>query len=220
MLQAEVVIGGKSIKGWYLMDTGSGSSVDFTAGAVKEFGIEQLPGKRYITDYTNFGIGDKTQEEIIDMQSQLIVIGSDTIRDEEVSYMPEGAGAFSDRDYIAIIGNDIWSRFNIVIDAKQGVLYLKRFKEDPPLRPTYGYGFRNRTDIGRGWIVASLMRNGEAANAGLHLNDRITAVNGKPVENYTWEEEYNIYKMPELLLDVIGADGVTKQILLKPELKW
>ena len=173
-----------------------------------------------MTDVAQFGLGDKAQESIIEMQSQLIVIGSDTIPDEGISYMPEGTGAFSDRDYIAIIGNDVWDRFNIIIDAKQGFLYLKRFKENPPLKPTYDYGFRNRTDIGQGWIVSSLTRDGKAANAGLCLGDRITAINGKPVEDFTWEEEYHIGKMPEILLEVIGTDGDTKQISLTPELMW
>ena len=220
MLQAQVVIDGKSIEGWYLMDTGAGSSMIFTAAAVEEYQLESLPGKRHIIDITQFGIGDKAQEEIVSMQSQLIVIGSDTIRDEEIFYITEGVGAFSDREYLGVIGNDVWSSYNIVIDASKGVMYLKRFKEHPPVEPSYGYSFRNRTDIGMGWIVSAITRDGEAAKAGLQLNDRIIAVNGKPVEDYTWEEENDINKLPEQVLDVLTPTGTSKQIRLTPKLMW
>ena len=219
LLQAQVVIDGKSIKGWYMMDTGS-PSVILTAGTVEDFQMESLSGKRHITDITQFGIGDKAQEAIVEMQSQLIVIGSDTIRNEEISYIPEGVGAFSDRIYLGVIGNDVWSSYNIIIDVSHGALYLKRFKENEPLRPTCGFGFRNRTDIGQGWTVSSLLREGKAAKAGLHLNDRIIAVNGRLVEEYTWEEEYDIDNYPELTLDVIGTDSITRKMILTPEPKW
>ena len=59
-VQAEVLVGGKSIQGWFLVDTGSGAAVDFTASTVKQYGLESLPGKRYIKDITQFGIGDKS----------------------------------------------------------------------------------------------------------------------------------------------------------------
>ena len=219
-VQAEVLVGGKRIQGWFLLDTGSGASVDFTANTVKQFGLESLPGKRYIKDITQFGIGDKAQESIIEMQSQRIVIGSDTTSNEVISYLPDGAGAFGKRDYVGVIGNGLLSRFNLVIDTAHGFLYLKRFKEDQPAKPTYDFDFRNRTDIGKGWIVSSLTRDGDAARAGLQLNDRITAVNGRPVEDFTWEEEYRIDELPQISLDVIGANGESRQLTLTPALRW
>lgn len=101
-----------------------------------------------------------------------------------------------------------------------GFLYLKRFKEDQSAKPTYDFDFRNRTDIGMGWIVSSLTRDGDAAQAGLQLNDRITAVNGKPVEDYTWEDEYRIDELPQITLDVIGTNGESKKITLSPAVRW
>ena len=219
-VQVEVLVGGKRIQGWFLLDTGSGASVDFTANTVKQFGLESLPGKRYIKDITQFGIGDKAQESIIEMQSQRIVIGSDTTSNEVISYLPDGAGAFGKRDYVGVIGNGLLSRFNLVIDTAHGFLYLKRFKEDQPAKPTYDFDFRNRTDIGKGWIVSSLTRDGDAARAGLQLNDRIIAINGRPVEDYSWEEEYRIDEVPQITLDIITANGESRQITLSPEVRW
>ena len=220
LLQAETHIGETVVKGWYLMDTGGGGSADFTAKAVKDYRLDSIPGKRYITDMAQFGIGDKDKEWFVDMMSDMIVIGEDTIRQESLSYFPEGTGAFSDRPYLGTIGNDVWSKYNIIIDAKNNLLWLHRFEPDTPTHPIYDFGFRNRTDICRGWIVSSLTRDGDAVNAGMELGDTIIAVNGRNVADYTWDEEYDIDKLPKLHLDIVGADGKEKHITLESKERW
>ena len=220
MLQAETYIGGVVVKGLYLMDTGAGSSVDFTAKTVKDYRLDSIPGKRYISDMAQFGIGDKEKEWYVDMMSDRIVIGEDTIRKESVSYFPEGAGAFSDRPYVGIIGNDVWSKFNIIIDAKNKLLWLRRYKPDSHQQPIHDFGFRNRTDICRGWVVSRLTRESDAVKAGMELGDTIIAVNGRNVADYTWEEEYDIGNLPKLHLDIIGAKGNEKRITLESKEWW
>lgn len=220
MLPAETRVGGTVVKGWFLMDTGSGSTVDFTAKTVQDYQLESIPGKRYINDWTQFGIGDKKQEWDVDILSDIIIIGNDTIHKKPVSYIPEGTGAFSDRPYLGIVGNTVWSKYNIIIDIKNNSLWLRRFSPDSPQRPKYDFGFRNRTDICRGWIVSCLTREGDAVKAGMELGDTIIAVNGKNVTEYSWEEEYNIDNLPNIVLDVIGVDGKEKQISLESKERW
>lgn len=220
MLQAETHIGGTVVKGWYLMDTGGGGSVDFTAKAVKDYRLEEIPGKRYIEDMTQMGIGDKEQEWFVNMQSDMIVIGNDTIRKESISYFPEGEGAISDRPYLGIIGNNIWSNYNMILDVRDSLLWIRRFKPDNPPGPFYDFGFRNRTDICRGWIVSRLTRDGDAVGGGMQLGDTIIAVNGRSVADYTWDEEYSIEDNPLLHLDLVGADGKEKHIVLESKEWW
>jgi len=220
LIQAATSVGGKTIKGWYLMDTGSGSTVDFTTQTTNQYHLDDIPGKRYITDVLQMGLGDKKQEAVVDMLSDWIVIGNDTISGRPISYIPEGTGAFDKASYMGVIGNTIWSKYNIIIDAKNQTLYLRRFKPQNPLNPSYGYSFRNRTDIGRGWIVSSLERNCDAANAGMALGDTIITVNGRNVKDYTWEEEYYIDEQPTQILEIIGADGQQKHISLEAKMRW
>ncbi len=220
LLQVETVVAGKSIKGSYLMDTGGGGTFDFTAATTRQHSLETIEGKRIVTDHTQFGLGGKEQETIVTMKSQQFIIGNDTITNEEFDYLPEGVGAFSDREYLGTIGNNIWSKYNIIIDANAGFMYLKRFKPNKEDRESYGYNFRNRTDIGKGWIVSSLVRGGAAATAGLRLNDIILSVNGKNVKDYTWEEERGIDDLPSQDLVVKGSDGTTRQIHLEPTDPW
>lgn len=220
MLQTAISIGGKTIKGWYLMDTGCGGSVDFTAQTVKQYGLDKISGKRYITDVAQLGIGDKAQEWQVDMMPDRIVIGSDTLCEIPVSYFPEGAGAYSSRPYVGVIGNGVWSKYNIIIDVKNGMLYLHRHEPEYGQKPTYDYRFKNRTDSGQGWVVASLVRDGDAAKAGIELGDVITAINGKNVVDYSWEEECEIEYLPKQMIDLIGAGGQEKQVILEAKKRW
>ena len=219
-IQAEVNIGGTLVSGWYIMDTGSGGSITYTSKAAEEYHLHSLPGKRELTDHLHFGIGDKQQELSVAMMPDWIVIGSDTIRGRTIDYVPDGAGAFSERAYAGVIGNTIWSKFNILIDTENEALYLRRFKEDTPPIPSYDYYFTNRTDIGKGWIVSTLVREGDAALAGIALGDIILSVNGKNVEDYSWEEEWHVDEVPQQELTIIGPDNKEKKIRLKAKNRW
>ena len=222
LLQAKTIIDGKIIKGGYVMDTGGGGNVVFTTATTQQFSLETIEGKRIITDFTQFGLGDKEQETIVTMKSQQLIIGTDTIINEEIDYIPNGSGAFSDREYLATIGNDIWSQYNIIIDANAGKMYLKRFKpkNNNTNEKSYDYSFRNRTDIGKGWVVSGLVRGGVAAAAGLKLDDIILSVNGKDVKDYSWGEEWEINDLPSQDLVVKCKDGTTKLIHLVPKDHW
>lgn len=220
MLWIETLVGGVEIKGWYLMDTGSGSTIDFTTETANKFRFDTISGKRYIYDISQFGIGDKKQEYAVTMMSERIIIGKDTLMGNPISYIPDGVGPFSDGPYLGIVGNSIWSKYNMIIDAKHNMLYLRRFEPDSALLPTYDYCFRNRTDINAGWLVSALCRAGDAANAGMALGDTIKAVNGRPVTDYSWEEEYNLFDAPKMVLDIVGANGEAKRIALEAKEMW
>ena len=220
LVQAETCICGTNINGWFLIDTGGGGSIIYTAKTVADYQLDTLHCKRYIDDITQFGVGDKEQETLVRMLSDRIVIGTDTICNTPVNYTPEGTGSFGDKPYLGVISNSILSKFNIIIDVKNKMLYLRRFREDKPLVPTYDYDFQNRTDIGKGWIVRGLTRDGDAVGAGMELGDVITAINGKNVSEYTWEDEYDIDEIPHQVIDITNSEGKTKRIVLDAKKQW
>ena len=217
LVQATLHIGEKTITGWFLMDTGGSSSITMTAKTAAEYQLEQLPIPQQKVDYTQYGVGDKQQECVVEMKADALTLGNDTLHGLIVEYIADGEGAFGDRPYLGTIGNRVWSEYNIIIDTQQNLLYLHRFApEEPAFRQSlYDYGFRNRTDIGQGWKVSQLHRDGHAAQAGLHLGDIITAVNGRPVTDYTWEEEYNLYTLPHHELDFTDSSGLPHHIRLE-----
>ena len=221
LMEAEVLVGGCSIKGVYLMDTGSPGGVHFTAAAVKAFQMDSIPGKRSVCDIMRNGLGNQMNVSNIRMKSEYIVLGGDTIRDKTVIYTPDGVGSLGDeRLYLGLIGNRIWSAYNLVVDIQNKTLYLKRFKADAPENSSYDYTFKNRTDIGPGWVVNSLIHDGDAACGGMELGDTITAINGRNVANYTWEEELRIYEKPVQVLDIKGRGGEIKHVVLEKRADW
>ncbi len=217
LVQATLRICDKTLTGWYLMDTGGSSSVTLTAKTAADYQLNQLPIPHQQVDYTQYGVGDKQQECVVEIKADALTLGNDTMHDLTVEYIPNGEGAFGDRPYLGAIGNQVWSEFNLIIDTQQNILYLHRFApEDPASRQSlYDYGFRNRTDIGQGWKVSQLHRDGHAAQAGLHLGDIITAVNGRPVTDYTWEEEYDLFTLPYHELDFTDSSGQPHHIRLE-----
>lgn len=220
LLPATIIIDGTEIKGTYLMDTGSGGSISFTAEAVKQFKLETIQRKRRITDITNPGIGNKKQETYVSMLSDEIIIGKDTLRENAITYVPKGIGAMGKTAYIGIIGNQIWSKYNIILDISHQCIYLQRFKKAPKQVAGYDYGFRNRTDICDGWIIHALEREGDAVKAGIQLGDIILKINGKSTKDFTWEEENNINKTPEHHIEIRSTDGTYKTIKLVAKNLW
>ena len=54
----------------------------------------------------------------------------------------------------------------------------------------------------------------------MKLGDIITAINGKNVTEYTWEEEYNIDEIPCQVLDIKDSEGKTKHMILDAKKRW
>jgi C-terminal processing protease CtpA/Prc len=64
------------------------------------------------------------------------------------------------------------------------------------------------------------VRDCDAVGAGMALGDTIVTINGRPVTDYSWEEEYNIDEQAKHILEIIGADSQKKQITLEAKLRW
>lgn len=213
-LKASTQIGQTTVSGWYLMDTGSGDAICFTLQTVKHYRLDSINRKRTIIDVRHLGLGDKQEECVIDMLSDQIIIGQDTIANRIVSYLPEAVGSLNSQEWLGIIGNGIWKEYNIILDIKHQTMYLQRFKRSDAIEGGYDYTFRNRTDICDGWIVSSLAREGEAVKAGMALGDTIVNVNGKGIKTMTWEEEILFNKNAVNSLVIKGVNGVIKRITL------
>ena len=68
--------------------------------------------------------------------------------------------------------------------------------------------------------MSILERDGDAVGAGMALGDTIVTVNGRPVTDYSWEEEYDIHWQTEQIIEFVGADGQKKQITLEAKPRW
>lgn len=126
----------------------------------------------------------------------------------------EGLMDLGSKEYIGIVGNDFWERFDMIIDRLGKRLFLRpniRFK-DPFESPARGFSCTDRSRTLGYWVVNSLAEDSNAEKAGLRNGDHITAVNGRDVKGISLEERKTFFNgMTEITLTV-QRDNVTVQI--------
>ncbi len=192
LIQANVWFNGKCIEGLYNIDTGSGNVIDFTAETTQNYALEDYKGITHTGHGLQMGVGDGGISTWKDALADSMQIDNLNIYKPEITFHPSGKGVFDKNIFVGNIGAGILKNFNLVFDVPNGKLYLRPFKVYKHEEKSYGMNWFNRTDKGKGWIVRSLYDGSPAYKAGIKLGDTITEVNGKKVENYSWDEELQL----------------------------
>ncbi len=175
------------IEGWFRMDVGCGSTIILTNETARSLNLSNTP-KAYFSTQAG-GIGGGSDDVTIRAEKFCL---ADTLGNLVIDYSLNEKGALSsDRPYLGLIGNEIWSLYDIVIDPVGSAVWVKRNNN----KGTYGrasvthMATFDRTDICDGWIVNGLYKGGIAAQAGIEIGDIITAINGRPVKEIPWDEQ-------------------------------
>ena len=176
-----------TLEGWFRMDLGCGSTVILTNEAVSTLNLEELPKVCFRTQAG--GIGGNSEEVTI-RAAQFRM--ADTLENLVIGYSLNEKGALSsDRPYLGLIGNKIWSLYDIVLDPGNASVWIKRNTD----KGTYTQSsvthmaIFDRTDICEGWVVNGLYKGGIAEKAGIEIGDIIIAINNCPVKEITWEKQ-------------------------------
>lgn len=189
MIEAYVWFNNKRIGGLYQLWLGGNDDILFTSYIVKRHNLMAYKGKtrQLLAQYTN--IGDTTTTTTTFALADSVHLWLDNIGRTSVSMpMPEET-SHSRMHNVGYIGAGILSNYNLVFDPAHNKLYYRPYKAYTPEKRTWGFSWVNRTDIGKGWIVRSIYKGSTAEKAGIRLGDTIIKVNGKKVENYSWDEE-------------------------------
>ena len=216
MIEAYVWFNNKRIGGLYQLWLGGNDDILFTSYIVKRHNLMAYKGKtrQLLAQYTN--IGDTTTTTTTFALADSVRLGLQNIGPVVVSIpMPE-ASSHSRMYNAGYIGAGILSSYNLVFDPAHNKLYYRPYKAYTPEKRTWGFSWVNRTDIGKGWIVRSIYKCSAAAKAGIRLGDTILKVNGKKVENYSWEEERALSNDSTITLLLKTQQGMRK-VTLKTE---
>ena len=193
---------GKTIQGEALMDLGSGGSVSLTSDMAEQHSLNELSPLLY---YANFigGIGGESSG--CDFRANNVTIGSFSLDSVTMDFSNNTDGALSRADYFATIGNEIWERFDMMIDLAGERLYLRpNAKFEAPFEsPVRGFSCTDRSKTLGYWVVNALYAQSNAEKAGLRKGDHITAVNGRSVKEISFEERRTLFD---------GLSGVTLTI--------
>ena len=217
MIEAYVWFNNKRIGGLYQLWLGGNDDILFTSYIVKRHNLMAYKGKtrQLLAQYTN--IGDTTTTTTTFALADSVHLWLDNIGRTSVSMpMPEET-SHSRMHNVGYIGAGILSNYNLVFDPAHNKLYYRPYKAHTPEKRTWGFSWVNRTDIGKGWIVRSIYDGSAADKAGLKLGDTILKVNGKKVENYSWEEERALSHRSSITLLLKTKKGMRKVTIEEEE---
>lgn len=181
------------LDGWFRMDLGCGSTIILTNEAVSSLNINDTP-KAYFTTRAG-GVGGGSNQVSIRAKQFCM---TDTLKNIVIDYSINEKGALSfDRPYLGLIGNKIWSLYDIILDPENSSVWVKRNKNKGiyMLSSVTHMATIDRTDICEGWIVNGLYKDGIAEKAGFEIGDIIIAINNRPVKDITWEEQRNGFEL-------------------------
>ena len=217
MIDAYVWFNNKRIGGLYQLWLGGNDGILFTSYIVKRHNLMAYKGKtrQLLAQYTN--IGDTTTTTTTFALADSVHLWLDNIGRASVSMpMPE-ASSHSRMRNAGYIGAGILSSYNLVFDPAHNKLYYRPYKAYTPEKRTWGFSWVNRTDIGKGWIVRSIYKGSAAEKAGIKLGDTIIKVNGKKVENFSWDEERALSHRSSITLLLKTGKGVRKVTIEEEE---
>lgn len=196
----------RTIEGEGLMDLGSGSSVDFTSVVAEQYGMKDITPQMPYT-FTVGGIGGKSYGS--DFRAKSASVGGFTLNNITVEYSKNTSGALSGKEYIALIGNDVWERFDMILDLAGKRLYLRpNAKFDEPFKsPVLGFSITDRSRTLGCWVVNCLYEGSNAEKAGLKGGDHITLLNGRSVKEMDFKEMWKQFdEMTSVTLMVQRGD--------------
>lgn len=181
------------IQGDFLIDLGCGGSIVFTNATVEKYKLNELINSK-VAYYTKYG-GVGGESKSYHFKAFAVNIADCNINDVTVDYSMDKKGALSDRKHLGLLGNDILEKFDVVIDFLNLNLYLKpnenysdKFEFS---RLSFGYVDRQKTK--KAWIVTGLYKGANAETAGLQIDDKILAVNGKSIVEIPYKEQERFF---------------------------
>ena len=189
MIETYVWLNNMRIGGLYELCLEGGNEIMFTKETVRKHNLMAYEGKtqQLLAQYTN--IGDTTTTTTTFALADSVYLGLQDIGRFAVNISPPTVHTFPRMRNAGYIGAGILSNYNLVFDPAHNKLYYRPYKAHTPEKRTWGFSWVNRTDIGKGWIVRSIYKGSAAEKAGIRLGDTIIKVNGKKVENFSWDEE-------------------------------
>ena len=114
---------GLTIKGKAFLDTGSGQGIGFTSKTAVKYHLDKLEDKKaYHLEHGGVGGADSGY----DITIQSVRIGDIVTAVEKCHYSTNKTGAMASDACIAIVGNELWKHFSVILDLNGKNLYLKK----------------------------------------------------------------------------------------------
>lgn len=206
-----VVRDDKRIEVQAIMDLGSGGSMSLTSLVANKYGLGEIGPKReyYIV---NGGVGGEATGYVF--RGNSVSIGPYTLKGVIMDYSTNTNGAMVKEDVLGLLGNDILSRFDVIVDQEGQQLYLRPNAdfEKPYDDSGAGFNYTDRSKTLGCWVVNALFRDSNAEKAGLRGGDHIIAIDGQSVKEFTHKQLVGYFDNKSSVSLTILRDGQQLEI--------
>ena len=176
-----------TVEGWFRLDLGCGSAIILTNETASSLQLSDVPKARFSNQAG--GVGGASDDVILRASEFMM---TDKFENVVIDCSLNQKGALSkDRPYVGLVGNEIWSLYDMILDPVNANVWVKRNDEEGTysMSSTTHMAVIDRTDICDGWIVNGLYEGGIAEKSGFEIGDIILAINGRPVKEISWAEQ-------------------------------
>ncbi|MFY0601498.1 MAG: aspartyl protease family protein [Cyclobacteriaceae bacterium] len=204
------------VEGTFYLNTGAGTSLDFNTPFANQNKIIEKTGNHY--SYLVKGIGD-TETKHYEGRVKSLDLGFYEFSNLPIGISQVKGGLQGDKKVSGIVGNKILSRFNILFDYKNHVLYLEPNDkvETEFLVNCSGLDVQMSKDMSKVWIH-QVQDEGPAKMAGINANDELVGINGNKASEMTLIEIEELLKVPNSTVELeVKGNGGVKKVSLKLE---
>lgn len=200
---------GYTFNGDFLLDTGMPGMLSLNSTTAKQLKVKGLLDNAQRFVYTVGGIGGSAVQN--DICASQITVGGHAINNVRINWSENSQGSLADERYAGLVGNELFERFDVIIDFAHWVIYLRPNRNFSAPQPNYfGIAFTPMADH---WIVNGLLEGGNAEKAGVRRGDRIEAINGIKANE---GNDSSLYPLPDVLtLAVLRENGCVEIVIEK-----
>ena len=201
---------GQSFTDKILFDSGAGLTLLINTPYNNKNEISKNAGKSLIESFEN--LHGKSVSESIAIKS--MQINDFNFGEMIVSIAHDKAGVSSYKNYLGILGADIISKFDVVLDYSTSTLYLKPNKTfDQPFEfPLSGIKLKKRDNK---IIVNRVQKTSSAYKKGIRKGDELIAINNDTSKNLQMYRDYLKKENNVVNMLIKSTAGNTKKIDLK-----
>lgn len=201
---------GYIFNGQFMVDTGMSGTLSLNSATADKLKAEKHIATSRSMVYAIGGVGGTRTDYLL--TSPQITIAGKAINDVRISWSANKVGAAADTRYDGIIGNELLSRFDVILDFINCAIYLRpnsRFSDPQP--NNLGIVLTPNADH---WLVNGLLEGGNAEKAGLRRGDRIEAINGiKATDN----NAVNLFPLPAKITLTVKRNSEVIEIVVERE---
>ena len=201
---------GESYTGKILFDTGAGLTLLINTPYNEENKLSEKAGKSLVSKSEN--LHGKSISEDIAIKS--MNIGGYNLSEMSVSIAHDKDGVSSYENYLGLLGGEVISRFNIILDYSTSILYLKPNENftNPFEFPVSGIKLKKENGS---VIIKTIEKTSLAYEKGIRKGDKLISVNNDSSGDIIAFKELLKKEGNNISLTVINSKGETKKIKIQ-----